>query len=57
MKEQRLKEQRLRELTATMNFLMTKEEVIELFEGILGEMSEERLHNILREVVVNYSEK
>jgi hypothetical protein len=50
-----MKEDILKELTSTMNRLMTAEEVIDLFENILGEMSEERLVNILAEVRVNYS--
>jgi hypothetical protein len=49
-----MKEQILKELTSTMNRLMTKEEVIDLFENILGEMSEDRLQNILAEVRANY---
>lgn len=50
-----MKEQVLKELTVTMNRLMTTEEVMDFFENILGEMSEERLLNILVEVRANYS--
>lgn len=50
-----MKEQILRELTATMNRLMTTEEILDLFVDILGEMSEERLLNILSEVKANYN--
>ena len=50
-----MKEHILKELTSTMNRLMTTEEVIDLFENILGEMSEDRLQNILAEVRANYS--
>jgi hypothetical protein len=34
---------------------MTKEDVVELFENILGEMSEQRLENILAEVKANFN--
>ena len=50
-----MKEQILNELTATMNRLMTREEILDFFEDILGEMSEDRLRNILAEVRANYS--
>jgi hypothetical protein len=50
-----MKEQILKELTSTMNRLMTTEEVVDLFENILGEMPEDRLQNILAEVRANYS--
>jgi hypothetical protein len=33
---------------------MEKEDVVELFDNILGEMSEERLSNILSELKANY---
>lgn len=36
--------------------LMTKEDVVELFENILGEMSEERLQNILFELKANINQ-
>jgi hypothetical protein len=34
--------------------MMEKEDVVELFDNILGEMSEERLSNILSELKANY---
>jgi hypothetical protein len=49
-----MKEQVLQEVIATMDRLMTTEEILEFFENILGEMSEERLVNILAEVRANY---
>jgi len=36
--------------------LMTKEDVVELFENILGEMSEDRLQNILFELKANINQ-
>ena len=33
--------------------MLTKEDVVELFENILGEMSEDRLQNILSELKAN----
>ena len=50
-----MKEQTLQELLATMDRLMTTEEIIDFFENILGEMSEERLLNILAEIRANYN--
>jgi hypothetical protein len=50
-----MKEQVLQEVLTTMNRLMTTEEILEFFENILGEMSEDRLVNILAEVRANYS--
>ena len=50
-----MKEQVLQEVIATMDRLMTTEEILEFFENILGEMSEDRLVNILAEVRANYS--
>jgi hypothetical protein len=50
-----MKEQILQELLVTMDRLMTTEELLEFFENILGEMSEERLLNILAEVKANYN--
>jgi hypothetical protein len=34
--------------------MMEKEDVVELFDNILGEMSEERLSNLLSELKANY---
>ena len=34
---------------------MNKEDVVELFENILGEMSEDRLQNILFELKANFN--
>jgi hypothetical protein len=34
---------------------MTKEDVVELFDNILGEMSEQRLENILAELKANFN--
>ena len=48
-------EQILQEVLEAMDRLMTTEELLEFFENILGEMSEERLVNILAEVKANYS--
>ena len=50
-----MKEQTLQELLATMDRLMTTEEILDFFENILGEMSEERLLNILAEIRANYN--
>ena len=50
-----MKEQILQELLETMDRLMTAEEILEFFENILGEMSEERLLNILAEVKTNFN--
>jgi len=50
-----MKEQILQEVLSTMDRLMTTEELLEFFENILGEMSEERLVNILAEVKANYN--
>lgn len=50
-----MKEQILQELLVTMDRLMTAEEILEFFENILGEMSEERLLNILAEVKANFN--
>ena len=50
-----MKEQILQELLETMDRLMTAEEILEFFENILGEMSEERLLNILAEVKANFN--
>jgi len=50
-----MKEQILQELLETMDHLMTAEEILEFFENILGEMSEERLLNILAEVKANFN--
>ena len=50
-----MKEQTLQELLATMDRLMTTEEILDFFENILGEMSEERLINILAEIRANYN--
>jgi hypothetical protein len=50
-----MKEQILQEVLSTMDRLMTTEELLEFFENILGEMSEERLLNILAEVKANYN--
>ena len=36
--------------------LMTKADVVELFENILGEMSEDRLQNILFELKANINQ-
>lgn len=49
-----MKEKVLQEVIATMDRLMTKEEILEFFDNILGEMSEERLVNILAEIRANY---
>ena len=47
-------EQILQELLVTIDCLMTTEESLEFFENILGELSEERLLNILAEIKANY---
>ena len=36
--------------------MMTKEDVVELFENILGEMSEDRLQNLLFELKANINQ-
>ncbi len=36
--------------------MMTKEDVVELFENILGEMSEDRLQNMLFELKANINQ-
>ena len=50
-----MKEQILQELLVTMDRLMTTEEILEFFENILGEMTEERLSNILSELKANFN--
>ena len=47
----------LKQVVSVLDNLMTKEEVVDLFENILGEMSEERLSNILSEVKANFQYK
>ena len=47
-------EQILQEVLEAMDCLMTMDELLEFFENILGEMSEERLVNILAEIKANY---
>ena len=50
-----MKEQISQELLVTMDRLMTTEEILEFFENILGEMTEERLSNILSELKANFN--